>query len=381
VSSVGRHLMKGGKGKKGEVMIKKGKLPEKVYVDSKSISYHHRDYGVLSRCDEPDWKFWKAYEEAESQTKAVTISDLWMRYIKSAEFKKTSRANQQNRKYEIAPLIEHFKLRPVDSISLADVTCYLRERELEAPTMALKERKFLQQLCDFGAQLGMCEQKITKSIKVVKTAPKTRVIKDWEFDRLRANASTIGELFMVGAYLFGARMQDMRAMNKNQLREQGVYIMQLKTGKSQIKEYNADVEKWAFAALERHNAIEKKLLKAGKPAPNFLLCKPDGSEYTYHAVHSMFQRAKDKTAKDLNVKMGELDFTFHTIKHTSITNFAGEKQRFSGHKSKQVLDVYDHSVESTPSNTELAEKDVVITAKSDLLKRTIRQNINTRLVH
>jgi integrase len=361
--------------------IKKGKLPERVYVDSKSISYHHRDYGVLSRCDEPDWKFWKAYEEAESQTAAVTISDLWERYIKSAQYKKTSKANQQNRKYEIAPLIGQFKLRPVDSISLADVACYLRERELEAPTMALKERKFLQQLCDFGAQLGMCEQKITKSIKIVKLAPKKRVIKDWEFDRLRANASTIGELFMVGAYLFGARMQDMRAMTKNQLQPTGVYIMQLKTEKSQIKEYNTDVEKWAFAALNHHNLIEKKLLEAGKPAPKFLLCKRDGSGYDYQGVYSMFQRAKHKTAKDLNIKMGELDFTFHTIKHTSITNFAGEKQRFSGHKSKQVLEIYDHSVESTPSNTELAEKAVVITAKNDLLKQTIMQNINTRLVH
>jgi len=356
-------------------MIKKRDLPEGVYIDSKRISYHHRDYGQLSRIDEPDWKMWKAFEELGNGQKQTTIQDLWENYIKSASFKVTSSSNQKNRTFEIAPLIRHFKQRPVDSISLHDVTNYIRKRELEAPVMAMKERKFLQQLCDFGAQSGLCEQKITKSIKVVKTPPKSRVINDWEFERLRHHTSQIGELFMVGAYLFGARMQDMRVMEEEQIVSQGVFIKQLKTGVAQIKEWNSDVEKWAVTAIERYEGIKEDLAMKGKPKPKTLLCKPNGEKYGYQAVRSMFKRSKEKLEQELGLSVGDLDFTFHTIKHTSITNFAGEKQRFSGHKSKQVLDIYDHSVATTPSNTKLVKKQLEITAESELLKRTIVRHL------
>jgi len=353
--------------------IRKKDLPQGVYIDSKGISYHHRDFGVLSRTDEPSWKMWKALEEKGNHGNETTIQVLWDSYRKSAGFKATGTANQKNRGFEVMPLIDEFGNKPVDSITLADVTIYLRKRELEAPAMAYKERKFLQQLCDFGAQLGMCEQKILKSIKIVKTKAKNKVMDAWIFERFKHHAPLIGRLFMEGAYLFAARGQDCRAMKPSALVAEGIFIKQLKTGTPQIKEWNPDVEAWAEAALSRYEAIKVELALKGKPPPVTLLCKPDGGKYEYSGVRSMFIRAKHKVEKELGLNLGDLDFTFHCIKHTSITNFVGEKQKFSGHKSKQVLDLYDHSVAVTPSNVKLVNHEKEITATSVVLQRLIRQ--------
>ena len=349
-------------------------LPEGVYVDSKGISYHHREFGVLSRTDEPDWKMWKALDDFQNQRKKTTLQDLWDAYSDSAEYKVTSPDNQTNRTYEIAPLIRHFKQRPVDAIKLEDVTKYIRKREKEAPSMALNERKFLQQLCNFGAQLGMCEQKITNSIKVVEGKKKQKVILDWHFERLLQHASPIGGLYMVGAFLFAARMQDLRAMRPEQLGPTGVMIQQLKTGVTQNKEWNDDVEAWAIEATKRYEGIKQRLAEQGKPPPNTLLCKTDGGIYGYQAVRSMFKRAKEKLEKELGLSIGTISYTFHAIKHTSITNFVGnkeDKQQFSGHKSRDVLNMYDHSIQTTPSNVKLKKKEVEITAKSDFLRKKL----------
>ena len=120
--------------------------------------------------------------------------------------------------------------------------------------------------------------------------------------------------------------------------------------------------------------IKQRLADKGKPPPNTLLCKRDGGKYEYDGVRSMFERAKEKLEKELGLSIGAISYTFHAIKHTSITNFAGnkqDKQQFSGHKSLDVFNIYDHSIQTTPSNVKLKEKEVEITAKSEFLRKKL----------
>ncbi|MBE90979.1 MAG: hypothetical protein CMM76_16245 [Rhodospirillaceae bacterium] len=386
------------------------KAPKGVSVPKGEVSWYYRWHfkrpdgskadrkRALCHKDEPMstvWQEWrKLQKELVNQEDKLILDDLWKMWKDSAEFKRLSIATRTNYGYEIAPLRKHFGEKPLDAYTLPDAKQYLELRQKDgngltssafgSRTMALKERKLLQRLFDWGAALGYCQQLVCTSLKVPKNPPKTEIIEDWQFEGLRRHLSEIGDLYCVGAYLLIARMGDMRSLTPEQLEPKGIKITQEKvSGVTQYKEYNEDVDEWLERALSRYNRIKERCLKEGRSAPTTLLCKPDGGKYTYWGVESQFTRAKRKLEASLGMDM-KFGFTFHTIKHTTITNFVpaergATKQQASGHKSEQVLRIYDHEVPVVPSNVLPRKQQLITRTQSDIVRTAIANANSSKL--
>ena len=391
------------------VMSRK-KAPKGVSVPKGEVSWYYRwhfkrpdgskAYRKRALChkDEPMsavWQEWrKLQKELVNQEEKLVLDDLWQMWKDSAEFSDRSKATCTNESYEIAPLIKHFGEKPLDAYKLPDVKQYLELRQKDgngltakgkgSRAMALKERKLLQRLFNWGAALGYCQQLVCTSLKVPKNPAKTEIIEDWQFEGLRRHLSEIGDLYCVGAYLLMARMGDMRSLTPEQLEPKGIKITQEKvSGVTQYKEYNEDVDEWLERALSRYNRIKERCLKEGRSAPTTLLCKPDGGKYTYWGVESQFSRAKEKLEASLGMEM-KFGFTFHTIKHTTITNFVpaergSTKQQASGHKSEQVLRIYDHEVPVVPSNVLPRKQQLITRTQSDIVRTAIANANSSKL--
>lgn len=348
---------------------------------------------TICSIDEPEHVFYKSLARAKKEIEAdqdkLILNDLWVLWQNKPSYSKRSQGTITNERMAFNVLNNYFAEKPIDDIRLVDVSQFVNLRlsknngltdhkKSASPEGARKEKGLLTRLFDWGAQLGYCHQIDTRRIETPKQPPRDMVIEDWQFDALINEANEICRLFIVGAYLLGARQGDMRKLLISDCQSKGIYIQQAKTGIKQIKSYNSDVEEWLATALTRYNQIKADCEKKGNAIPMTLLCKSNGTAYSKSGIISMFNRLKETVEKKTGME-SKLRFTFHTIKHTSITNFStkatgSSKQDFSGHKSKAMLAVYDHEVPVAPSNTlPKVKQEDDISAKNELIRDTILQ--------
>lgn len=315
-------------------------MPPRVYRGKAAFEFHPKIGGAIRLChlDASRAVVWARYEQVveERSTKAGTFGELLKDYLGSVGFKELSARTQKNYCDYEERLTSVFGIVPCNRIEPKHIRKYLDRRGSKSKYGANREIQFMKVVCSWGYERGRLDMNPCKGVRLFTEKPRSRYITDIEYKAVYDTAPDVVKAAMEIAYLCAARQSDILDMKLSQLRPEGIFIRQAKTGKAQIKTWTPRLR----AALELAKSQPSEI------GTMYVIHNRKGQRYTRTGFASMWRRARIKAGKDFKNK---LDFTFHDIKAKSISDYDGDKQRFSGHKTFSQVVVYDRKTDVVDS--------------------------------
>jgi hypothetical protein len=320
-------------------------LPVRCYVGKAAYEYRPRSGGCVRLAGLTADKaiVMANYYHAVSlhQEKTGDFSQLVREYFTGANYlrlatrTKRDYANYSERVLKIFGSMNRHRIKP------HHIRQYMDKRAVDALTQANREHSFLSAVFSWGYENGKVKVNPCVGVRKFYEPPRDRYIEDWEYQAVLAEAYIKWPLLaatMEISYCCAARQADVWALTREQLREQGIYIKQGKTGVKQIKEWNPRLR----AAVDLALSVQT--------VPNFKLvfCDAKGNHPAQGTMRNWYDKAR-QLAKDKHDGEWNSDFTFHDIKARAISDFDGDKQNFSGHKTEAQVRSYDRKVKVTPT--------------------------------
>lgn len=304
-------------------------LPPRVYKGKSAYEFRPISGGAIRLCsiDSPKALVHKRYaEELERlENKSGKFEDLALQYQDSDKFKNLAPATQSDYLKYHNRVNKVFSKVHVNSIKPEHIRKYMDLRGKASETQANREKAYMSAVFKWGFQRGKVKANPCIGVESFKEKPRKRYITDEEYLAVYNKASIPVKIAMEIAYLYAVRKGDILKMTRSQITKDGLYIKQGKTGKEQIKRLS-----------ERFKEALK--LSKGKVESIYLVHKKDGSRYTENG----FNKAWRKAVTDAELQ--DAGFTFHDIKAKSISDYEGDKQLFSGHKTARQVEDYDRKI-------------------------------------
>lgn len=324
-------------------------MPQRVYRGKSAYEWHPKDGGCVRLCELKSSKsvVWRRYEEEVAKRSGKnTFEAVVAKYFASDKFKSLSPTTQKDYiKHSKKVLAVFGKTNPY-KIERQHIIQYKSIRGEQSATQCNRELAFISLVFNWSMEnvLFDLQNNPCKGVTKIKVKPRDRYIEDWEYELLYNHASNpvIRGIIEV-SYLCAARQGDVLELTKDQLRDEGIYIRQGKTGKKQIKAWTPRLRKAVDDALAHHNA------KSVVTVSRYVFNTNAGTKYSSSGFVSAFSKLRDRL-KSITEK--PLDFTFHDIKAKSISDFDGnqhDKQQFSGHMTSNQVNTYDRKVAVVPS--------------------------------
>lgn len=313
-------------------------MPPRVYRGRSGYEYHPKSGGSTTLCplSATEGEVWMAYHRARGEIVREDCSWLAGKYFGSREFLRLSQRTQKDYRAHWVQLGKTFGHVAPAAVKPAHVRKYADMRGAMSETMANKEVKVLRIVMRYAAERGIIRDNPCQHVKLYPERGRDRYITDAEYEAFYAVACPTLRIFMELAYICAARGQDIRKILMSDLNDEGLFITQQKTGKKQIKLWNARLRQVVAAA--------KALRMERNPLCTNLLVSEARGPYSEFGLKSLWRRAKAKY-KALH---GEPGFTFHDIKAKGVSDFEGDRQLFSGHKTRQMMERYNRTPDRTP---------------------------------
>lgn len=301
-------------------------MPPRVYKGRSAFEFHPRSANVrtIRLCS----------LDCSKDGIFASLAELYFNADKYLNLSPRTQKDYANYSKKILPV---FGQTHVDNIKPEHVRNYMDLRAKFSKTQANREKAFMSAVFTWGYQRGKCKTNPCRGVTAFTEKPRERYITDQEYNTTYELASTPIKIAMEISYLCAARKADVLKLNRSHLRDDGIYIRQGKTGKKQIKLFTP--------RLQEAIALANKLTTddSGDTLTSFFFVhQPDGTNYTISGFDSLWQKTKKDAEKALGYK---LDFTFHDIKAKAISDYNGDKQRFSGHKTASQVAIYDRKIE------------------------------------
>lgn len=309
-------------------------LPQRVYRGKSAFEYHPKSGGAVRLCglDATKSQVFQALAETLNEGAGQTCRAAAKEYFASHAFNNLSVRGQKDYRNHWKKLDPVFGRVPVESVTDRHIKQYKYLRGKTSTTMANREVKFLRVLFKFAFDpLGWISKNPAEGISMYPEKARNKYITDKEYQSFYKAACETLQIFMEISYVCAARGQDVRKITLNDITDEGLLIAQQKTGKRQIKLWSPRLR----AAVNRAMELRKKR----NPLCTHLLVSEHGKPYSEDGLKSLWRRAK--------AKHGPIDFTFHDIKAKGISDFEGDKQNFSGHKSRSQMERYNRSPDKT----------------------------------
>ena len=318
-------------------------MPSRVYKGRSAYEFHTRDgrciklapltaskIQVIRRHDE---------EVKKLNVRAGSFEQLAMDYIASPAHQRLAPKTQRDYANYARSLIPVFGKMARGRITPIHIRKYMDMRGAGSKTGANREHAFMSTVFSWGIERKPdITENPCKKVKKFAEKPRTRYITDDEYAAVIAHANPLVHAAMEISYCCAARQQDVLEIRPQDLLEEGIYIKQNKTGEEQIKRWTPRLRRAVNLALAQQKDIKSAnwvfVTRGG--------CIPKGTFYNW------FINAK-KRAGTANPGM-KFDFTFHDIKGKSITDYEGNKQDFSGHKSPAMVATYDRKIKAVDSH-------------------------------
>jgi hypothetical protein len=313
-------------------------MPDKVYRGKVQFEYRPtKKYCIkLGKLDtEHQTIIERAAEERRKfLTDIGTVEAMMDEYFVSAKFldlsprTKSDYQNYWNNLKSFFKGIDRNKIEPKMIWKYAEI-----KKQKSGVVQANRHLAFIKLVFKWGHARGYLKSDPALAVDKFKETPRETYIEDREYLVVYRFASLSTRVVMEISYLCAARQQDVLALRKAQVTDLGIFIRQGKTGKKQIK-------RWTPRLL---NAI----LNASK-LPYFfqsdfvVSTTRDKSRYTSDGFRSNWDAARTAARESSGQP---LKFTFHDIKAKGISDFEGDKQKFSGHKTFSQVQVYDRKVQ------------------------------------
>lgn len=321
--------------------------PTRVYRGKSSWEWHPKEGGSVSLCplDSSPGKVWQAYEaavEARGKRPRHTVGDLAAAYFASRNFLGLRPRTQQDYMDCWGMLKKMFDEVDAHKVKQKHIRAYMDHRAKTSEVRANRERVTLQNIYSHAFEYSVVELNPCRGVRNFKETPRDYYIDDEEYNWYYDESEEAVQLFMELSYLNASRGQDVRLIRMIDLNDIGIYIQQQKTGKKQIKEWTDRLH----LAVERAKARRAKILGKLKVDSLYLLVTRTGTPYTADGLKTLWAKNKQKIQAKFDSK---ITFTYHDIKAKGVSDYSGDKQKFSGHKSFKQMQDYDRRTQVVPS--------------------------------
>ena len=306
----------------------------RVSYAKSGYEYYPRDGGAirLSGLDASERVVVAAYEKAllsessESNSFAQLIAD----YLASGEFHKKKQSTKKVNLTYAEKVKKVFGKMDRKHIKPVHIRQYMDLRGKTAEVQANREYSFMSSVFSWGYERGKVNMNPCKGIRKFSEKPRDRYITDDEYNALlkASEKKPLLWAFIEIAYCCAARQGDVWNLTREQLRDEGIFIQQGKTGIRQIKAWNPRLRKALDLALDQQKVRSFK----------HVFCLPDGQRPAQQTMYKWFKKAQISAEENTGLKM---NFTFHDIKAKAISDYEGDKKAFSGHLTDKMADKYD----------------------------------------
>ena len=149
-------------------------------------------------------------------------------------------------------------------------------------------------------------------------------------------------------YLCRMRGIECRSMTEDCISDKGVLVRRAKGSRNNLVQWNPRLKSAIKYALKTRDEIwaKKRMPIPVKAENRLVLVNASGDRIREGGYHSVWQRfIRNAIAK--GIINAEDRFSMHDLKRKGVTDTPGnrkDKQDASGHRSEQMLDVYDKSV-------------------------------------
>jgi hypothetical protein len=330
-------------------------MPLRVYRGKTKYEFHPMKGGAIALCplDATRDEVLEAYL-AVSKKAVLTVEDLAEQYFKSASFKRKKPRTQEGYRDSWKQLHIVFGAGDAARVLQKHVRKYMDMRGLKGEVAANRDLSLLKNIFAHGFERSLIKANPCNGVKKFPESPRTDYIEDDEYELYLSRSTPICQVFMELSYLEGARGQDVRVILLSDIKPKGIYIMQEKTGKKQLKLWTPRLKDAVDHAQALRKEILAKLDKRGAVASLYLVINTTkGQPYTDSGLKSIWAKNRARIKAEYGM---EITWTYHDIKAKAISDYDGDKFKFSGHKVRRQTDEYDrrpteilaHDSESRP---------------------------------
>lgn len=319
-------------------------LPKRVYRHRNKFVFKPEDKVTITLCstDEPMSVLWQKYEKKVRELEnKETLNALVEQFFESESYRELAPRTQRDYMLNAKQILAVFGSMTPNSIKPQHVRMYMDKRGAQSKTRANRDKAFMSKVFRWAFERGMVRGNPTTGVKQYKESPREKYITDEEYMAIFERAPDTLKVAMELSYLCCARQGDVITMRKDQVRPDGLYIKQGKTGKAQIKAWSPRL----VAAIELSSRLP---IKPGM-ASQFIVHKKDGSLFTESGFRWQWRLTREKAKAETGML---LDLTFHDIKAKGISDLDGsasDKQMISGHKTASQVAVYDRKIQIVPT--------------------------------
>lgn len=261
-----------------------------------------------------------------------TIDDLidaWIREVVPTKgTKHTQRGNMQCAKGLRAGLghIPVAALRPMHCYQ------YQAARAKKAPTRANRELSALSSIMRFAIRLGLRDDNPTLKVERLKETSRERLPETWELAAIMSAGNPMLAAYIPVKVLIGFRQGDMLAIRLDQIREDGIYSKEGKTGARKVMEWSDELR----AAIAIARAVPRPVSSL------YLFSTRNGGQYTSDGFRSIWHRAMRKAIKAGTIRetFTEHDIRAHSATEAERTENAERARELLGHTSKKTTEKY-----------------------------------------
>ncbi len=288
-------------------------------------------------------KLWQRYEEEKAKRHDVmTFAKLWGMFLDSPSFTDLAQRTQSDYRQHQKKLLAVFGKMKADAIKIEQVRIYMDKRGISSKNQANQEVSSMSRVFGWGFERGYVKGNPCRGIRKFTLVDRDVYIPDEDYLAIYENARVEVQVAMEISYLCAAREGDVFDLKIPDLRADGIFIEQNKTGKKQIKKWTPRLQ--AAVALASRNL-------ANKSSEGYVIPSPSGGKMNKKTFNTWWNNAKKAAA----IKLGRnIPGTFHDIKAKAISDYEGsskEKQLFSGHMTESQVVTYDRKVKISPTLT------------------------------
>lgn len=286
-------------------------------------------------------KIWQRYEEEKAKRHDVmTFAKLWSKFLDSPTFTELAIRTQDDYRQHQKKLLAVFGKMKADDIKIEQVRIYMDKRGVTSKNQANQEVSSMSRVFGWGFERGYVRNNPCKGIRKFTLIDRDVYIPDEDYLAIYEHARVEVQVAMEISYLCAAREGDVFDLKIPDLRADGIFIEQNKTGKKQIKKWTPRLQA-AISLASKHFA--------NKSAAGYVIPSPSGGKMNKKTFNTWWNNAKKAAA----LKLGRpIQGTFHDIKAKAISDYEGsskEKQLFSGHKTESQVVTYDRKVKISPT--------------------------------
>lgn len=268
-------------------------------------------------------RLWAQLEGVKENDSGRLFSVVARRYVREVFPTKSEQTRKGNAK-ELENLLKVFGHMPIDAISPVHIRQYLDIRGQTAMVRANREKALFSHIFNKSREWGFTNaQNPCQGVKGFKETGRNRYITDEEFDRVKAVAHHTVIDAMDVALLTGQRPADVLKIQRSDIRDGALWIVQNKTGTRLGIEIMGNLAQ----------VIERILTRPSDKVSKFLIQDDDGKALTQGALRSRFDKARE---------LAQVDFQFRDIRAKAATDTGdlAHSQKLLAHKNRQMTEHY-----------------------------------------